>query len=321
MSNKDNDKSSPAIVSSKDAPNFKDHVKDAVELLEFAVSAGYDISKKIIDEISRFEIIKATPAEPSSDQIAEFYRAYRDLTKFMRPITIDTLRATSDKYGHRRLRLLIFSVVSDARIWARKLWYTTIVFIIIALFGENLQTILTGFFPADEESSQIILNWYLINSIFQSIVPFTYGGIGALAFLLRSCHEHIQKREFDVNRIPEYISRIFLGVVSGGTVSLFIQEIPGNEGTVTLSAAALGFLAGYNNDFLFKTIERVAEAILPKVGIETMRRAIPKTSTYPVQELLSPVSIEKLMALHQSTQDPETKKFIESLINNLTETK
>jgi hypothetical protein len=321
MANKDIENDLQVKVDIKEVSIFSDQVRDAVELLEFAVSAGYDISKRIIDEISRFKPSQGTPAEPSSDKIAEFYRAYRDLTIFMQPITIDTLRATTDKDGHKRHRLLIFSKISEARIWARKLWYTTIVFIIVALFSENLQTVLTGFFPADEESSQIILNWHLINSIFQSITPFIYGGIGALAFLLRSCHEHIRNREFDVNRIPEYISRIFLGVVSGGTISLFIQEIAGDGGAIRLSAAALGFLAGYNNDFLFKTIERIAEAILPKVGIETMRKAMPKTSAYSVQEVFSPVSVEKLMELHQSTQDPETKKFIESLINNLTEAK
>jgi hypothetical protein len=60
--------------------------------------------------------------------------------------------------------------------------------------------------------------------------------------------------------------------VSGGTISLFIQEIAWDDGVIRLSAAAPGFLAGYNNDFLFKTIERIAEAILPRIGIETIKR-------------------------------------------------
>ena len=42
---------------------------------------------------------------------------------------------------------------------------------------------------------------------------------------------------------------------------------------IQLSSAALGFLAGYNTDFLFSTIERVMAALLPKVGIDSVQRA------------------------------------------------
>jgi hypothetical protein len=60
-----------------------------------------------------------------------------------------------------------------------------------------------------------------------------------------------------------------------------VSQISGDGGTtIQLSAAALGFLAGYNTDFLFSTIERVMAALLPKVGIDSVQKA--KPSTHPV---------------------------------------
>ena len=68
-------------------------------------------------------------------------------------------------------------------------------------------------------------------------------------------------RAFDVRRKPEYLNRILLGVVSGGAITLFVSQLTDDEGNVIrLSTAALGFIAGYSNDFLFNTIERVFAA-------------------------------------------------------------
>ena len=35
------------------------------------------------------------------------------------------------------------------------------------------------------------------------------------------------------------------------------------------------FVAGYNSDFLFSALERVSAAILPKVGLDTVRAKTP----------------------------------------------
>jgi hypothetical protein len=111
--------------------------------------------------------------------------------------------------------------------------------------------------------------------------PWVYGGLGACVFLLRSAHVFIYQRSFDTRRKPEYFNRILLGAVAGGAIMLFVSQISGDGGTtIQLSAAALGFLAGYNTDFLFSTIERVMAALLPKVGIDSVQKA--KPSTHPV---------------------------------------
>ena len=106
--------------------------------------------------------------------------------------------------------------------------------------------------------------------------PWVYGGLGACVFLLRSAHVFIYERCFDVRRKPEYLNRILLGAASGGAIMLFVSQITDDQGSVIkLSSAALGFLSGYNTDFLFSTIERVMAALLPKVGVDSVQKAAP----------------------------------------------
>jgi len=62
------------------------------------------------------------------------------------------------------------------------------------------------------------------------LTPWAYGGLGACAFLLRSAHEHIYKRSFDVRRKPEYLNRILLGAISGGAVIVLINQLTDQGG-------------------------------------------------------------------------------------------
>jgi hypothetical protein len=97
------------------------------------------------------------------------------------------------------------------------------------------------------------------------MILYAYGGLGACAYLLRSAHIFIYKRTFDFRREPEYYNRILLGAIAGGTITLFVNQATGDEGTtVQLSSAALGFIAGYSTDFLFSKIENIITVILPK---------------------------------------------------------
>jgi hypothetical protein len=59
-------------------------------------------------------------------------------------------------------------------------------------------------------------------------------------------------------------------VSSGAIVLLFNPS--GDDDTVKISAAALGFIAGYSNDLLFSAVERVVAAILPRVGLDTIKK-------------------------------------------------
>src|SRR5206468_1949277 len=135
------------------------------------------------------------------------------------------------------------------------------------------------FFPADSEAIELGMStqWLRINFWFSKIVPFLYGALGACSYLIRSGNRFIYERTFDERRLPEYLNRILLGFLAGGTVHLFISEesVKGalaslNQGvgmvtlqltTKDLSAKALAFLAGYSTDFLYTTIERIVAAV------------------------------------------------------------
>lgn len=103
------------------------------------------------------------------------------------------------------------------------------------------------------------------------LAPFFYGAMGACVFLLRSLHKHIFTRTFDRRRIPEYYNRFWLGLISGGIIVLLVDptalsSTSNEELKWKISASALGFLAGYNNDLLFSAIERITNAIFPKAA-------------------------------------------------------
>lgn len=103
---------------------------------------------------------------------------------------------------------------------------------------------------------------YAILVVLQTIL---YGGLGACVFLLRSLHKHIHERTFDKRFQPEYFNRMVLGVVSGGVVTMLVQQTGVVQGLTGISAAALAFIVGYNTDLLFSLLERISNALFPKV--------------------------------------------------------
>lgn len=197
---------------------------------------------------------------------------YAELARLMHPVTAETLRATDDRYG-RTVPLLFRQPASEARIWSRKLALWTAFFAVAIVFIENYQAILTEFYARDEYTSGGALTWHALGVVLGSVVPFAYGGLGAAAYLLRAAHDHLHARTFDPRFIPEYYSRMLLGVIAGGAIQLLITQVADDGAVVSLSAAALAFVAGYNSDLLFNTVERVSAALLPKVGVGSLKRA------------------------------------------------
>lgn len=306
--------------------DFKREVEDATTLLDFVVAQGFKdpdgrkLDDKIIEEIKKGQdLLDKSEKIPATDRAA-FDRAYRDLALFVSPVTIGTLKATSDKFGRYSRLSPMRTKTAEAIIWSRKLTLWTVYFVVIAVGGDLLNEISGQFLPPLDEARGGGITWcYYLQSLLAILVPFTYGGIGSCAYLLRSCHQYIYTRQFDTRRIPEYYNRMLLGVVSGGAITLFVSQIQDGKGaTVRLSAAALGFLAGYNTDFLFNTIERVTAAILPKVGVETVQTAAARKST-ALAFSLEGVSIKDLLDRHSKTTTPEERKFIEGLIEKVKE--
>jgi hypothetical protein len=174
--------------------------------------------------------------------------------------TISTERSSWTRLG-AGIKWLSDSLLgfSPAQRFARGLWLVAIGFAVFVVWAESY------LFKLGQEANVTasVQSW---KQLFEFLTPWAYGGLGSCAFLLRSAHTFIYDRSFDLRRKPEYFNRILLGAISGGTIILFMKYLLGEEGgAIQLSAAALGFVAGYSTDSLFNTIERIVAAIFPKV--------------------------------------------------------
>jgi hypothetical protein len=230
-------------------PVSKERWQGANDLLTFAVEKGIEIEKTDID------LLRTLPEDADS---TAFDQAYTRLAKKMSPVTAETLRATS-LHGGR----------SDASSWSQRLWMFTLFFLLLIVLAGLSISFRTVFAPIDTTTDSQVFsadnNWAAFSEF---VLPFLFGALGACAYLLRICHWYIHRRTFDPRRKPEYINRILLGLVSGGAGGLlfgrYILSAGDGDGVADLSTAAIGFLCGYNNDFLFTTVERLAAALFPK---------------------------------------------------------
>ena len=242
--------------------------------------------------------------------ILEFDEASRDLALLMAPVSADTLRATDPQMGRD-----FFGRHSEAEIWSIKMWgYTGLALLAIGL-TELLQELSLNWYPLDPGiDGGWVYRLHLILVGLNILLPFVYGLLGACLYLLRKCHGFLHARTFDTARIAEYKNRMLLGFASGGIVMFFVNQVGVGDGdeVIQLSAPVLAIIAGYNSDFIFQAIERMAAAILPKVGIASARRAAP-----PPPKVRS-VSIEALTEALAKANNEEDKKTIRAAIEAAT---
>ncbi len=302
------------------AVKFWNEVVEATELLDYAVASGYEtedgrkVSPEMISSIKEIhqhlEACESTKLPPA-DEVAKFEKAYYDLSNLMSPITAMTLRDTSDDPRYYEESLFAYSGASVAKIWNRKMMAWTLFFIFIAILQNTLE-VAWGKTPTSTDK----LDWSYFQIVLSIFLPFAYGGIGACTYLLKSLHYFIYNRTFDRMRKSEYYNRILLGVVSGGTITLLVSQAETDGGkAITLSASALGFLAGYNTDFLFSAIERLTGALLPKVGIESLKRKNVPLAKSNIN--LDNVSISDLLERYSSAKTAEEKAMIATLVEKL----
>lgn len=245
---------------------MRELIEDARNLLEFALSDAHKIDDKPIDTAIIKSIVdvaypsgETAPTRVEKATWVEFLKASDLLAAHTSPITARTLRDTQPD-NPVGIREHLFGSRPPYQI-TRMLWYVTLVFVALAITNDFYVTrwgeALTGQVAGGELRAQIL----------GVLAPFIYGGLGACAYLLRSAHSLIATRTFNASYKPEYLNRILLGVVSGGTATMFATNVVDADGQVLkLSQAAIGFLAGYSTDFLFKTIERLLEALFPRTN-------------------------------------------------------
>jgi hypothetical protein len=271
---------------------YKDEIREAQQLLDFAISQSASaretpivVADAIVKAVKEAEQQLLATQLPDVAARTTFELAYRDLAQLVAPVTTRSLRDTSEQIVEGRRRR------SAAAQWNRQLWLITSIFLAYIVLAEVLDHTFIEM-PVDEESSPFMQGLSIISHTMNLVGRYMYGALGACVYLLRSLHIYIYRREFNTHRIHEYWNRIVLGLVSGGAISLFVNQLTTADGVIALSEAALAFLAGYSSDFLFRAIERVIEAILPKVGIETVKRAgpLPVTASVSLSDLLNRLS-------------------------------
>jgi len=304
----DDKPASPAIG------HMEQQATDALLLLDYAVGSGaktadgmpipQDTVFQIEGMAAKLGLLDGGAAAGASRNVAPddwvaFELAYYDLATALSPVTAEILRNTQGKPRGMRNWCDIICGDSAAIRFTRVLWGWTFFFTIFV----------------------IVDSWYLdVNSggdhanftaFLKLATPWVYGGLGACVYLLRQAHIFIYERSFDVRRKPEYFNRILLGAVAGGAILLFVDQLAGGQGAIIrLSSAALGFLTGYNTDFLFSTIDRVAPALLP-------RRPEDLAAGQKARGATQPVNLNDLAERMEKAKGAD-KEFYRSLIAQLT---
>ena len=292
---------------------IRSEVRDALELADFIVKTGarkldgralgpegIRVIKVTAGDIKLFE----DPKEPVYIKASDWTRfefAYYALVQFAYPVTVQTLRNT------RETGETAFTGISAAQKFTRLLWVITIAFAVIVIVS-------AAFAAGVDGGSLKGKNTFYINECIKIIVPYAYGGLGACAYLLRTAHSLIAERSFDLRRKPEYINRVLLGTVSGGAIVLLFNP-SGDDETVKISAAALGFVAGYSNDLLFSAIERVVAALLPRVGLDTLKRES-AVARQPLELSTGGMTLKDLMDRMENAK-PEDKELYKTLLAKL----
>lgn len=87
-------------------------------------------------------------------------------------------------------------------------------------------------------------------------LPLLYGLMGALMYALRMLAVEIKDLTYDTDSQIRYRLRIFIGAIAGLMIGLFInpEEI---EAFNLIAPMAVSFIAGYNVELLFSTMDRI----------------------------------------------------------------
>lgn len=228
--------------------------------------------------------------------VAQLTKHYETLSRAAGKVTPDSLRATQCiNEGYWK---------SAAGKHLLKLWFLTLLAGVFILCHNllNYRIPLMGIESGDPDAVNHL--WYDLQHVTHYLLPFSYGGLGACAYLLRVTAEKFRSREFKPDRIPEHWNRLVLGTLSGGVIVLFVQL----EG-YALAEGALGFLAGYSIDFLFETLDRVIAAILPKTGVDTVARKM--------EQQRHALVLKRYQERLAKATDPNEKKLLTEVVTEL----
>jgi len=295
------------------ASNYRKRYIALEELLEFAVESGKLEKPCVATDIKQLKkILFYTPPESLSieelcNAEAELEKYYAMLSYWVSPVSILTLRTTSENYPiHRPWWQSIFlGTASEGRIFFRKLiWLGLILLVFIflrqyALTAEG--TIGKAFLTAIDPIWQSLLI-----DLLRFIDPFLYGALGALVFIYKDLNRRYIDRTLHPKKLTTNWLRLFMGCLAGGLiVNLLTPFLANMMQSSNIPSVVVGFLAGYSVDFFYKTLDMSIRAIIPG-----NRQA--QVSNNPRQ-----VQIEFLTKSLKEMTDEEDKALIRRLLEKV----
>jgi hypothetical protein len=106
------------------------------------------------------------------------------------------------------------------------------------------------------------------------IVPIMFGLLGTLASVVRSVWAKVRDATLRPEDARRAVSSVPLGLVAGLSVGLIItpsgnavQGVSNVAGSITLSATALAFLAGYGAEAFFGMIDELLKRVFSLGGV------------------------------------------------------
>jgi hypothetical protein len=113
---------------------------------------------------------------------------------------------------------------------------------------------LTSYFQTRRKVVQAQQQVFLLNGIYNALVPLLLGAVGACTYVLRLTSDQIKDSTFSPSSPIRHVVRIALGSLAG-----LIVGLGGFNNELNLSSAAISFLSGYAIEPVFSTLDSIAE--------------------------------------------------------------
>ena len=107
----------------------------------------------------------------------------------------------------------------------------------------------------------VVGSLYVADVLQQFVLPMLYGGLGAIAYALRTLAQQSRDRLYRAENETADSLRTWLGVIAGLAIGwFFAPDKSTGAGFGALSPLALAFVAGYSVDLLFAAMDRLVAA-------------------------------------------------------------
>lgn len=235
--------------------HYQARYKELEELLEFAAESGRldppDLAMEVkeIKKVLFYSYPNMLTQEMLCDTEAKLEELYAILTELVSPVTILTLRTTSEKYAVERSQWssVFLGASSIGRNFFRQLFWIAVLLVCLI----SLRKLVGN--PTDSLAF---------------IDPFLYGALGALIYLYKDLAKLYINRTLHPKKLSTNWLRLFMGALTGALiVNLFGQFFESASTEMGVSLVAIGFLAGYSVEFFYQSLDRIIEIITPKSKI------------------------------------------------------